>query len=169
VWCVRDSERHCHRNYYTDILEAKFKPAKVCYTENDREQIKKWCNLAMGFKEKGLKQMRVNKILGWSPPVVKSVSLRECLKWYRHSVSVQIRQDVKTMNNLKGDVAVRGLHESFLKWYFKHYIIGFVRFCKNLNGANILPSTEISFINFLWRRIQKLFSGNIYSLYPHTS
>jgi hypothetical protein len=59
----------------------------VFYTENDREQIKKWCNLAMGYKGIGVKQMSVNKILGCSPPVVKSVSLRECLKWYCHSVS----------------------------------------------------------------------------------
>jgi len=34
----------------------------------------------MGYKGKGVKQMSVNKILGCSNPVVKSVSLRECLK-----------------------------------------------------------------------------------------
>jgi len=33
----------------------------------------------MGFKGKGVKLMSVNKSLGYSPPVVKSVSLSECL------------------------------------------------------------------------------------------
>jgi hypothetical protein len=61
----------------------------------------------------------------------------------------KIGQDVKNLNNLKSDVAVKGLHESFLRGYFKHYIIGFIRFSNNLNGANILPATEISFINFV--------------------
>jgi hypothetical protein len=37
--------------------------AKVCETENDREQNKKLCNLTMGLKGKGVKQMRVNKCL----------------------------------------------------------------------------------------------------------
>jgi len=80
VCCVRGSQIHCHRNYYTDTLEPTVKPAKVCYTEIIREQIKMWCNLAIGYKGKGVKHMRVNKSLGCSPPVVKSVSLRECLK-----------------------------------------------------------------------------------------
>jgi hypothetical protein len=61
----------------------------------------------------------------------------------------KIRQDVKNLNNLISDVAVKVLRESFLKGYFKHYIIGFIRFSKNVNEANILPSTEISFINLL--------------------
>ena len=42
-------------------------------------------------------------------------------------------------------------------------------FSKNLNGANILPSTEMRFINFACKIIQKLILGNIYSLYPYTS
>ena len=41
----------------------------------------------MGIKGKGVKLMNVNKSLGFSPPVVKSISLRECIKQYCHSVS----------------------------------------------------------------------------------
>jgi len=38
--------------------------------------------------------------------------------------------------------------KNFLK-VVKHYIIGFMYFSKNLNGANNLPPTEISLIIFL--------------------
>jgi hypothetical protein len=41
-------------------------------------------------------------------------------------VSVQDKAGWLILNNLKSDVAVKGLHESFLKGYFKHYIIGYI-------------------------------------------
>jgi hypothetical protein len=73
------------------------------------------------------------------------------------------------LNDLESDVAINGLHESFLNGYFKNYITGFVCLSRNLSGVYILASTEFSLIVFVRRRSQTLISGYIYSLYLHTS
>ena len=65
---VRDIQNHCQRTYYTDSLELTFQSpsvqkATVCETEYDRRQNKKYCKLAIGVKGKGVKQMRMKKII----------------------------------------------------------------------------------------------------------
>jgi hypothetical protein len=71
------------------------------------------------------------------------------------------------LNDLESDVAINGLHDSFLKGELKLHIIEFTCFSKKLNGANSLPTTEIGFIIFLRRRIQKPISGNSFFTPTH--
>jgi len=45
------------------IKGSNVQPAKICGTENYKDPIKKLCNLTMGLKVKGVKQIKVNKYL----------------------------------------------------------------------------------------------------------
>jgi hypothetical protein len=73
------------------------------------------------------------------------------------------------LNDLESDVAINGLHESFLNGYFKHYINWFVCLRSDLIGVYIIASTEFGLIVFIRSRSQTSISGYIYSVYLHTS
>jgi hypothetical protein len=66
------------------------------------------------------------------------------------------------LSDLESDVAINGLHESFLKGQLKLDMIGFIRFSGNVGEANSLPSREFCFIIFASRKNQTLNSENIY-------